>query len=132
MGMIERVAARLAGVAGDMTDEQTAESEKILARSEKAAGEAGAWHQGSGTHADACHSLAETHVEMAGEARAAENLAAAELWALAAEAEAAYLKEGGGSWPSQGAWLKGPSGQATKAAKKASRALGLNPADFDV
>ena len=56
---------------------------------------------------------------------------AAFLWAKAAEAEAKELEKTEGVWPEKhSVWKNGPSGKATKLAKKISRKLGVEPNDY--
>jgi hypothetical protein len=83
-------------------------------RAGKAAEEASKWHQGSGTHADGCSAVAQ-HFEGLGHKEIAE------LWADAAEAEAAHLKKVGGEWFEYKDWLKTESGKATDKATKATK-----------
>lgn len=100
----------------------------LLKRAEAAEADASQWHQGSGIHAGACEAMAETHVERGTPA----DLVAAELWVKAAEEEAAFLKESSGVFGSPRKWAKSRSGQATKAAKAASRKAGLKTFPFDL
>lgn len=83
-------------------------------RAGKAAEEASKWHQGSGTHAGGCSAIAQ-HFEGLG------NKEIAELWADAAEAEAAHLEKVGGKWFEYKDWLKSKSGKATDKATKATK-----------
>ena len=55
------------------------------------------------------------------------DMAAAEVWATATEAEANELRRNNGEWPEYEEWLKTPSGIATEKAKEASRKVGADP-----
>jgi transcriptional regulator with XRE-family HTH domain len=112
-------------------------AEAAVARAEAAAASAGRWHQGSGIHADEMLGLAETHAELAMSADAmiaAQHADAAEKAAVAAEAEAEFLRDCSGEGFGDEAyesWKQSKSGIATQIAIEASRALGVDMSDFD-
>jgi hypothetical protein len=109
-------------------------------RAIKADEDASRWHQGSGTHTSMCAGMAEQHEEFAAEGgpNAKKHQKAAKLWADAAEAEAALLRETQGEWYLEGEdddaqterWKASLSGQATDKAIAASKALGMDTSDF--